>query len=62
MGNQPAELLSRNEELKKLHEEGVSYNELAKKYDISIQRVHQLIKNYKSYGKRNSDGWRRLFT
>ena len=52
MANTVPENKTRNDELKKLHAEGWSYNQLAKRYDISVQRVHQIIKHYNTYWKR----------
>jgi len=34
----------RNELIIKLHKEGKSFNEIAKQFDITSQRVHQIVK------------------
>ena len=37
----------RNREIYDLHEKGVSFNQLGKKYDISGQRADKIFKDYK---------------
>src|SRR3990172_7176391 len=49
MGTGEPTKTNRNEEVRRLNKDGVSYNDLAKKYDISVQRVHQIIKRYSTY-------------
>lgn len=38
------EKIDRNSEMKKLREEGWSYNELARKFEVSPTRIMQIIK------------------
>lgn len=40
--------MNRNEQIKKLRKEGFTYQELGKIFDISKQRIHQIVVGYKS--------------
>jgi Mor family transcriptional regulator len=48
MGKVPETKTDRNEEIYRLNrDDGVSYNTLAKRYDLTYQRVAQIIKRQK---------------
>jgi Mor family transcriptional regulator len=48
MGKSPEPKTDRNREIYRLNrEDGISYNDLAKRYEMSVQRIGQIIKRQK---------------